>query len=113
MPDDPIRSGPLWAYFREVREAVTRGNAGEGPQPYRAGAFLVHAEAGDVELTIRDVSEEDAVLIANELTERGARASLRRQTVCPTCGHRVPDQDHCVHCRARLDDDDRGGPGDP
>lgn len=102
MVDDSARNGPLWPFFRELREAVERGNAGEAEQPFRSGAFLVHAEADEVELTIRDVSEEDAVLIAGELHELGARAVVRAQLICATCGHRVPDQSHCVHCRAPL-----------
>lgn len=95
----------LWRFFREVHQAVLDGNAGRAGQPYRRGTFLVCALAGDVELTIQDVSEEDAVLIAAELRELGARALVRGTLACPGCGRRVPAQEHCVHCRARLPED--------
>jgi len=74
VPDDATRDGPLWRYFREVRAAVERAHRGEGDHPYRRGDFIVHAEADDVVLTVRDVSEEDAILIASELAELGARS---------------------------------------
>jgi len=92
----------LWRFYRDVRRAVTRGNRGHGPQPYRHGTFLVDACAGDVDLTIQDVSEEDAVLIAGELSSLGVRAVVRGSRVCPHCGLRVPDQDSCVKCRRPL-----------
>lgn len=98
--------GPLWSFFRELREAVERGNTGDAEQPYAPGDFMVHAEADEVELTVRDISEEDAVLIASELSAAGVRAVMRAQRTCPTCGRRVPDQAHCVHCRAPLNDGD-------
>lgn len=100
------RRGPLWSFFHELRQAVERGNAGEGQQPYAPGDFLVHAETDEIELTIRDVSEEDAILIVGELRSLDVRAVLRHQVTCPTCGHRVPDQAHCVRCRAALPGDD-------
>jgi hypothetical protein len=105
MSDDALPPGPLWSYFREVRAAVEQANRGDGDQPYRAGDFLVHAEAGDVELTIRDVSEEDAILIAGELRSLGARTAVRALGVCPSCGARVPRQAYCVACRAPLSED--------
>lgn len=104
MSDDALPQGPLWRYFREVRTAVERANRGDSDQPYRAGDFLVRAEAGDVELTIRDVSEEDAILIAGELRSLGARTAVRALGVCPVCGARVPRQAYCVACRAPLPD---------
>ena len=102
MADDPIPAGPLWAYFREVRAAVDRAHRSGAAHPYRRGDFLVHAEAHEVELTVRDVSEEDAILIASELSELGARTSIRVQRACPSCGRRVPDQAYCVQCRSAL-----------
>ena len=105
MAEESRRRGPLWTFFRELRDAVERGNAGEAEQPYTPGSFMVHAESDEVELTIRDVSEEDAVLIAGELRSLGVRAVMRAQVICPTCGRRVPDQAYCVHCRAPLHDD--------
>lgn len=110
MADEPVRDGPLWQYFRELRDAVERAHAGKAQHPYRSGAFLVHAEADDVELTLRDVSEEDAILVASELRSLGARTVLRAQVPCPSCGHRVPDQAYCVRCRERLNDDDGHAP---
>lgn len=102
MNDDTLPQGPLWRYFREVREAVERANRGDGDQPYRPGDFLVHAEVGEVEVDVRDVSEEDAVLIAGELASLGARTAVRALTTCPTCGQRVPEQAYCVACRAKV-----------
>ena len=91
------------AFFREVRNAVARGNRGLETQPYRHGTFLVDACAGDVELTIQDVTEEDAVLIAGELGSLGVHAVIRGSRLCPHCGARVPDQASCVRCRRPLD----------
>lgn len=92
----------LWQFFREVREAVAKGNSGSSDHPYHPGTFMVTALAGEVELTVKDVTEEDAVLIAGELAGRGVRAMVSGSLNCPTCGHRVPDQDYCVRCRAPL-----------
>lgn len=80
MLDDATRDGPLWRYFREVRAAVERAHRGEGDHPYRRGDFVVHAEADEVVLTVRDVSEEDAILIASELAELGARTVVAPRT---------------------------------
>jgi hypothetical protein len=77
VPDDATRAGPLWRYFREVRAAVERAHRGEGDHPYLRGAFVVHAEADEVVLSVRDVSEEDAILIASELADLGARTVVR------------------------------------
>lgn len=63
---------------------------------------MVTATAGEVELTIQDVTEEDAVLIAADLRHLGARALVRGTVTCPACGLRVPEQEYCVNCRARL-----------
>lgn len=93
----------LVRFFRELRRAVARGNEGLEAQPYRHGTFLVDACAGDIELTVSDVTEEDAVLIAGELGELGVRAVIRSSRICPHCGARVPDQDSCVRCRRPLD----------
>ncbi len=109
-PDDgsaPV--GVLWRYFHDLRQAVARGNRGTDRQPYRRGTFLVDARAGEVELVVSDVTEEDAILIAGELREAGVRALVRRTLICPGCGARVPEQAHCTSCRARLPDDT----GDP
>ena len=93
----------LWRFFKEVREAVGAANAGGGAQPYRSGPFIVSALAGDVELTVSDVSEEDAVLIAAELSDMGVKALVRSSTLCHACGKRVPAQGYCTACRARLE----------
>lgn len=92
----------LWKFFEEVRDAVSRGNTGVGEQPYKSGTYMVTARAGEIELTVKDVSEEDAVLIAGELSDRGVRALVRGSRHCPGCGERVPDQDYCVRCRSKL-----------
>jgi hypothetical protein len=92
----------LWRFFREVRRAVEAGNRGLAEQPYRSGAFMVTALANDIELTVADASEEDAVLIAAELKEQGIHTLIRATAPCPKCGVRVPRQDYCVNCRARL-----------
>lgn len=108
------RERELLRYFREVRAAVEAAHRGEGSHPYRRGTYVVDAVAGDLELTLKDLSEEDAVLVASELRELGARVVLRGTVVCGSCGQRVPDQDHCVACRARLEPPPSpGGPGDP
>ena len=93
---------PLWHYFRDVNAAVTEANRGGGAQPYVRGSYMVSAFADDVELSVTDVSEEDAVLIAAELKGMGVRAVIRHAFVCPHCGLRVPEQDYCVNCRKRL-----------
>lgn len=94
---------PLWQYFREVSEAVGAANQGGGKQPYARGLYMVVAVADDIELSVTDVSEEDAVLIAAELRALGVRAVvIRSSLVCPSCGLRVPEQAFCVHCRAKL-----------
>jgi hypothetical protein len=92
----------LWEFFREVQDAVSEGNRGATAQPYRSGTFMVTARAGEVELTVKDVSEEDAILIASELVDRGVRALVSGSLLCPSCGQRVPDQSYCVRCRAPL-----------
>jgi hypothetical protein len=92
----------LWEFFREVRDAVSEGNHGAVTHPYRSGTFLVMAQAGEVELTVKDVTEEDAILIAGELESRGVRALVWGSVLCQACGERVPDQTHCARCRARL-----------
>lgn len=110
VSDDAERAeSALWRYFHDVRAAVARGNRGTARQPYRRGTFLVDARAGDVELVVSDVTEEDAVLIAAELAELGVRAVVRASVRCPTCGARVPAQDYCAACRARLADEQDGG----
>ncbi len=93
----------LVSFFRDLRRAVARGNEGLEAQPYRHGTFLVDACAGDVEFTVSDVTEEDAVLIAAELGELGVRAVIRGSRICPHCGARVPDQASCIRCRQPLD----------
>jgi hypothetical protein len=97
-----MHEAALWHYFTELKQAVDEANAGGGAQPYRRGPFLVTALAGDVELTVSNVSEEDAVLIAAEIRELGVKALLRATRLCPNCGHRVPEQEYCVHCRAKI-----------
>jgi hypothetical protein len=92
----------LWNYFREVRQAVNRGNRGDTPHPYRRGDFMVCAQAGDIELTVQDVSEEDAVLIASELKALGAHAVVSGSRLCNSCKERVPAQSYCTNCRAKL-----------
>lgn len=92
----------LWHFFEEVHQAVAAGKRGQGAPPYASGTFLVSARAGDMELTINDVSEEDAVLIAAEIRLLGARAVIYNSLVCPHCARRVPAQRYCVACRGQL-----------
>jgi hypothetical protein len=92
----------LWSFVHEVRRAVAEGERGVGSPPYASGQFLVSARAGDVELTIKDVSEEDAVLIAAEIRLLGARATIFASITCPSCGLRVPQQRYCSACRKAL-----------
>lgn len=110
----PSRSGPLWAFYREVRDAVDAANAGTGPHPYRSGDFMVAAEGDDIEITVRDVSEEDAVLIASELVSLGARARIGERRTCPRCGRRTSEfasaSRVCSTCNARRRDASAGPP---
>ncbi|HEX7022674.1 MAG TPA: hypothetical protein VF171_07440 [Trueperaceae bacterium] len=92
----------LLSYFRDIADAARAAARGEGSLPYRHGSFMVTALAGDIELTISDITEEDAILIAAELTDMGARALLRGSVICDSCGLRVPAQDYCTNCRAKL-----------
>lgn len=98
MNDDAALRGPLWSWFRELRTTVEAANAGDGDHPFRRGDFEVHAAADEVELTLRDVSEEDAVLIASELRSLGATARLVALADCPGCGHRGPAESPCPDC---------------
>ncbi len=93
---------PLWTYFREVRAAVNAANQGRASQPYASGTFMVCALADDIELTISDVSEEDAVLIASELEAMGVTSVVRGSVICSHCKGRVPQQAYCVQCREKL-----------
>lgn len=95
----------LWKYVRELHEAVDRGNRGDAPQPYRKGSYLVSARAGDIEVTVKDIAEEDAILIAAELRAYGVRTVIRGSIACPHCGARVPAQNFCTRCRKRLEHD--------
>ncbi len=92
----------LWHYFTQVKTAVDAGNRGSAVQPYVSGTFMVTAVSGEIEFTVSDISEEDAVLIAGELKDMGVRALVRGTLPCPRCGKRVPAQDYCVHCRGKL-----------
>lgn len=92
----------LWKYVRELHAAVEKGNRGDAPQPYHKGPFLVSARAGDIEVTIKDIAEEDAILIAGELGSYGVRTVIRGSRTCPHCGERVPAQRYCTSCRERL-----------
>ena len=94
----------LWRYFREVNKVVQTANAGDAAQPFKRGTFMVSALAGDVELVVKDICEEDAILIAAELNELGAKANISATLHCQDCGERVPAQTYCVNCRAKLSD---------
>lgn len=103
---------PLWRYFRDVSTAVSAANSDGSAQPYARGSYVVSAFADDVELSVTDVSEEDAVLIAAELKTMGVRAVIRHSFVCPHCGLKVPEQDYCVNCRRKLPERTRGTPSE-
>jgi hypothetical protein len=92
----------LWQYFREIHEAVQNAEAGKDSPPYKSGTFMVTAIADEVEFTVKDVSEEDAILIASELQARGVQATLYATVICPNCHQRVAQISHCSSCRARL-----------
>lgn len=94
----------LWQYFKEIKTAVDAGNRGDSFQPYRSGVFMVTAVSGDIEFTVSDITEEDAVLIAGELKDMGVRALVRGTVFCKACDRRVPEQDYCVRCRSKLND---------
>ncbi|MCA9839312.1 MAG: hypothetical protein KC422_20535 [Trueperaceae bacterium] len=95
----------LWNYFREVNDAVEAANQGKGSQPFRRGTFIVTALSGDVELSVKDVSEEDAILIVAELESMGIKANLQASVICPNCKQRVPKQSYCIQCRTKLTDE--------
>ena len=94
----------LWRYFNEVNAAVRAANQGDGSQPFKRGTFIVTALSGDIELSVKDISEEDAVLIAAELKEMDVKANISATLVCGSCGVRVPEQAYCVNCRVKLPD---------
>ena len=96
--DDAALRGPLWSWFRELRTSVEAANAGHGEHPFRRGDFEVRAVADEVELTLRDVSEEDAVLIASELRALGATVRLIALATCPRCDGRMPADAPCPAC---------------
>lgn len=96
----------LWQYFRELNAVVSAANKGGGSQPYKRGTFMVTALAGDVELAIKDVTEEDAILIAAELKSKGAKVQVNGSLLCPVCRRRVPDLTYCAVCRAKLTRDE-------
>jgi rRNA maturation endonuclease Nob1 len=98
----------LWRYFRDINAAVEAGYRGKTSQPYRSGTFMVTALEGEMELTIKDISEEDAILIASELQDLGIKAIMTGSLICSKCGKRVPDQDYCISCRTKLT---RAAPG--
>ena len=82
--------------------AVGAANSDGSAQPYARGSYMVSAFADDLELSVTDVSEEDAVLIAAELQTMGVRAVIRHSFICPHCGLKVPEQEYCVNCRRKL-----------
>lgn len=92
----------LWQYFREVSAAVDAANEGDANQPYAIGYFMIVAQAGDIELTVSNISEEDAILIASELRAGGVKVNVRDTVICPHCAKRVPKQAYCSHCRGKL-----------
>ncbi len=67
----------LWTYFRELNEAVQAASKGEISQPFRRGQFSVLAMAGEIELALKDISEEDAILIASELKAMGVETRIQ------------------------------------
>lgn len=97
-----MKDDALWRYFHEVNAAVQAANRGDAAQPFKRGTFMVTALSGDVELAVKDVSEEDAILIAAELNTLGAKANVSATQRCDTCGERVPAQAYCINCRAKL-----------
>lgn len=92
----------LWQYFREIRQALRDAEQGRHSSPYQSGTFLVTAVADEVELTVKDISEEDAILIVSELSARGVAATMYATVICPCCGARVAKISHCSRCRAKL-----------
>lgn len=67
----------LWRYFRELNEAVQAASKGESSPPFQQGQYSVVALSGDIELSVKDISEEDAILIASELKAMGVEASIQ------------------------------------
>ena len=92
----------LWNYFREVNAAVEAAKMGKSSLPYKRGTFIVTALSGDIELSVKDISEEDAVLIAGELRDLGVKAVIQGSVICSNCEKRVPEQSCCIQCRTKL-----------
>ncbi|MEM6430524.1 MAG: hypothetical protein AAF708_14885 [Deinococcota bacterium] len=92
----------LWQYFCDVSEAVDSANQQRQHQPYASGQFIVVAQAGDIELTVSNVTEEDAILIAAELRMGGVNVTVRDTVICPRCEQRVAKQSYCTSCRSKL-----------
>lgn len=97
-----MQENALWRYFEEVTQAVQESNRRGKGHPYRRGTFLVSAIAGDVELNVSNITEEDAILIVAELTQHGIKASYTATIICNTCQQRVAQQTYCTSCRNRL-----------
>jgi hypothetical protein len=92
----------LWQYFCDVSEAVDSANQRSQNQPYASGQFIIVAQAGDIELTVSNVAEEDAILIAAELRAGGVNVNVRNTLICPNCQQRVARQSYCTFCRSKL-----------
>lgn len=92
----------LWQFFKEVKQAVDKANQGDDSQPYQGGQHMITALTDDLELTIYDISEEDAILICSELSDMGVKTLMRASVICPGCHKRVPEQDYCTNCRQKL-----------
>jgi hypothetical protein len=97
-----MQDNALWRYFEEVTTAVQESNRRGQGHPYRRGTFLVMAIAGDVELTVSNVTEEDAILIVAELRQSDIKASYAATVICGQCQQRVAQQSYCSACRAKL-----------
>lgn len=67
----------LWIYFRDLNKAVQAASKGESSPPFQQGHYSVVALSGDIELSVKDISEEDAILIASELKAMGVETSVQ------------------------------------
>lgn len=95
--DDALR-----AYLRELEQAVHYAQQTRTSLPFKRGTFIVLARGKELEIAIKNVTEEDAILIASELKARGVHVSIHGTVRCPHCQQQVPRQSRCLVCRHKL-----------
>lgn len=95
----------LTAYLNELDEAVYHAQHTQSSLPFKRGSFIVSARGEELEVNIKNITEEDAILIASELEARGVHVAVYGTLRCPYCHEQVPKQRYCVHCRHKLSEE--------